>query len=111
MLKSDTIEKEGKTIKRQLEFNPNFYQAADDMLTDENKALGLFKRSNKKHLKDFLPELLEDGIKFRTGKVFTPKNLIGKLVRDPEWIALKAAAETAIENLRKFEKNPAKSSS
>lgn len=103
-MKSNTIEKKGDFVLHQLKFKADVMMAANDILSDENRVHKLIFRKEKKFLKSFLPELVEDGIKFRNGKVFTPEHLLNDLVRDDKWIALKAKAESAIEKMRLYEK-------
>lgn len=103
MMRSDTKERNDEFVTHQLKFNSDIMLAADDLLADENRILKLVSRKNKKFLKDILPELVGDGIKFRNGKVFTPEHLLNDLVRDDRWITLKAKAETAIEKMKLYE--------
>ncbi len=103
MMKVDTIEKNSDVIKRQLEIDSTVYKEADKLLIEHNNQLGLISRNQKLFLKDFLPILIADGVKFRNGKVFTPDHFAGKFARDDKWIRLKMKAEEAIKILREYE--------
>lgn len=103
MMKADTIEKDGDVINRQLQIDSTVYKDADALLVELNRELGLISRNKKMFLKDFLPILIADGVKFRKGKVFTPYHLAGKFARDDKWIRLKTKAEESIKILKEHE--------
>jgi len=102
-MKQDTIDRDGATIKRQLDFPKGVYQAAERLMNAENDRLGLVGRGQKKAMKDILPELVEDGIKYRNGAIYTPADKQKEFSKNDKWVKLRAKAEIAIEDLRKYE--------
>lgn len=89
--------KSNKTVLRQLEFPMDVYQEAEEVMAIENKRLGLVTRKEKINLKGFLPELVADGIDFRKGEVYVPRDL--NLTQDAQ-----EALVDAEEAIQKFNK-------
>jgi len=102
----ERIQKEKKegTVFRQIHFPSTVYQSANELMDEENKRLGLSTRNEKIHMKDFLHQLTADGVRFRRGEVYTPDDLKRQFSKNPEWVKLKAKAETAIEELFELQK-------
>lgn len=107
-MKKDTELRDSEFVNRQLLFPRNVYVQAEKVLEALNKSKGLVLRSEKIHLKSFIPTLVEDGVKFRQGKIFTRDIPGRKLSADDKWLSLKAAAEVALDEFRAYEDSLAK---
>lgn len=93
------------TIKRQIDFPAKAYSEASTIMDEDNNRTKKYSRSEKIHMKQMIPILLEDGIKYRRGEIYTPDDMKKDLNKDDKWVSLRAKAELAVENLMDYQKN------
>lgn len=96
-------EKEGETILRQVDYPVKTYGAVEDLVTAENKRLQHFSRKSRMHIKDILPILTAEGLKFRKGMIYTPEDKVVEFAKDEKWVKLRAKAEMAIDDFMKYQ--------
>jgi len=63
------------TVKRQLNFPTEVYSDATHIMNFENTRKGTFTRKDKIWIQDILIQLTKDGIRYRKGDVYAPKDL------------------------------------
>lgn len=92
-----------KEIQRQVTFSGSQYSNITDQTESENKRLGNVLRKEKIHIQDMIPILVDDGLKFRNGEIYTPVDREADFTKDERWVSLRAKAEVALETFFSYQ--------
>jgi hypothetical protein len=102
-MRTDVKEQNNTTINRQLQFPSDIYGQADDFATSENKRLKHFSGKEKLYIKDIIPILITFGLKFVKMELYTPADRVREFTKDEKWVKLRAKAELAVEDFKKYQ--------
>ncbi len=92
-----------KGITRQIEFETTLYGNINQLTENENNRRKLFLRSNRIHIQDMIPSLVEEGLRYRKGEIFTPDDKEYVFSNDDQWLKLKAKAQIAMREFIEYQ--------
>lgn len=109
-MKSSTIKaiaegSEEVTFLRQIEIPKSIYGDAGEILAQNNEANGRFKRLDKVPMQRFLVTLIDYGCKYFRAEIMIPEGKGKELMKDEKWVKLRAAATSAVKELKAYEKS------